>query len=321
MTGMRTNQARLLAGIFFLAVVLSGCAAIQTRQLLETPPEKLPVNHEIINVPFFAQEAYQCGPASLAMVLNYAGFSVMPDALTDQVYIPARQGSMQVEMLAAARRNGALAYELAPQISDLLAEVAAGNPVLVLQNLAFNWHPRWHYAVVVGYDLPLGEIMLRSGLEARQVLSLSTFEHTWARSGYWAMLAMPPEKIPVTATENYYVRAAAALERSAAKKSAFVAYRSALARWPSNLIALMGAGNSAYIRHDLAAAEGFFRAAVSHHPNVGDAWNNLAQALADLSRFDEALAAAHKAIALGGPNAAEYRHTLDGIQRTAHLPR
>jgi Peptidase_C39 like family len=145
---MRLHQARLLAGIFFLAVILSSCAALQSRLLLETPPEKLPASHEIIDVPFFAQEAYQCGPASLAMVLNHAGFSAMPDALTDQVYIPARQGSVQVEMLAAARRNGALAYELAQQPSDLLAEVAAGNPVLVLQNLAFNWYPRWHYAVV-----------------------------------------------------------------------------------------------------------------------------------------------------------------------------
>jgi len=32
-------------------------------------------------------------------------------------------------MIAAARRNGFVAIELAPNLSDLLAEIAAGNPV------------------------------------------------------------------------------------------------------------------------------------------------------------------------------------------------
>jgi tetratricopeptide (TPR) repeat protein len=135
------------------------------------------------------------------------------------------------------------------------------------------------------------------------------------------MLAMPPEKMPATATENNYVRAAVALEKAAVKKSAMVAYRSALARWPSNLIALMGAGNIAYVQHDLAAAEGFFRAAVLHHPKAADAWNNLAQTLADQSRFDEAVAAVQHAVSLGGQNLAEYRITLESIQRAALLPR
>ena len=58
-----------------------------------------------------------------------------PDSLTDEVDIPGRKGSLQVEMLAGARRNGLLAYVLAPELKDVLAEVAAGNPVVVLQNL------------------------------------------------------------------------------------------------------------------------------------------------------------------------------------------
>jgi len=56
-------------------------------------------------------------------------------------------------MIAAARRNGFVAIELAPNLSDLLAEIAAGNPVVVLQNLALDWYPAWHYAVAIGYDL------------------------------------------------------------------------------------------------------------------------------------------------------------------------
>ncbi len=311
---MKNLTARRLAGIFLLAILLAGCAAPQTRRLLNEPSPVLPKKFELAGVPFFAQEAYQCGPASLAMVLNAAGINVQPESLTDQVYIPARQGSVQVEMLAAARRNGALAYELAPQLNDLLTEVAAGNPVLAMQNLAFNWYPKWHYAVVVGYDLPRQEIILRSGLEVRQILPIATFERTWARSGYWSMLALPPEKMPATASEVNYIKAVTALEKNAKKKLTHNAYLAALNRWPDNLVALMGAGNAAHTVGDLVGAEAFFRETIARHPDAGDAWNNLAQTLADMGRHHEALYAVKKAIPLGGPQLEIYRKTQSGIE-------
>ena len=149
-------KARFLAGFLFLAMALGGCAVIlpQSHALKEQRPSDLPVRAELTDVPFFAQEDYQCGPAALAMALNAAGVGVTPDALVNQVYIPARKGSLQVEMLASARRHGLLAYELAPELKDVLAEVAAGNAVIVLQNQGlWSFHPYWHYAVVIGYDL------------------------------------------------------------------------------------------------------------------------------------------------------------------------
>ena len=76
------------------------------------------------------------------MVLTAAGVKVTPEALVDQVYLPGRKGSLQVEMLAAARRNGLIAYELAPQLTDMLREVAAGSPAIVLENYGpFSWYP------------------------------------------------------------------------------------------------------------------------------------------------------------------------------------
>jgi tetratricopeptide (TPR) repeat protein len=316
-----TNQARLLAGIFFIVVMLSGCVAVQTQQLMETPPEKLPARYEITAVPFFAQEAYQCGPAALAMVLNHAGVQVQPGTLTEQVFIPARQGSVQAEMLAAARRNGTQAYELAPQLRDLLAEVAAGHPVLVMQNLAYSWYPKWHYAVAVGYDLPRGEIMLRSGFEQRQVLPMATFEHTWERSGRWAMLALPPGKLPITVDKATALRVAVAMEKTPDKTNAQQTYAALLQQSPTDLVALMGAGNMAYANKDLAAAESYFRRAIAHHPDSGDAWNNLAQTLSDQGRYHEALYAIKKAIPLGGPNQAHYRQTLVEIEQARALAR
>ncbi|HUW76512.1 MAG TPA: C39 family peptidase, partial [Gallionella sp.] len=111
---MPTLNARSLVGVFLLC--LSACATPpQTRLMLGSPPPTLPRHTELTKVPYFAQDAYQCGPASLAMTLNAAGVAVTPETLKPELYLPDRHGSLQVEMLAAARRNGTIAYQLAPE--------------------------------------------------------------------------------------------------------------------------------------------------------------------------------------------------------------
>ncbi|HET9024208.1 MAG TPA: PA2778 family cysteine peptidase, partial [Burkholderiaceae bacterium] len=180
---------------------------------------------ELTQVPFFPQQEYQCGPAALAMALAADGAAVTADALVPQVYLPAREGSLQAEMLATARRHGRLAVVLPPRLDAVLAEVSAGRPVVVLQNLSLPIAPRWHYAVVVGFDLAQGNLVLRSGSTFRQVLPLAVFERTWARSGHWAMVAGAPGALPASPDDASLLAASAALERvdPRAAASAYVA--------------------------------------------------------------------------------------------------
>ena len=263
---------------------------------------------------FHAQEEYHCGPASLASVLAFAGREAAPAQLASQVYVPGRKGSFQAEMLAATRRQGLIAYPLAPRLADLLREISAGQPVLVLQNLALDWAPQWHYAVAIGYDLEARTIVLRSGVTRRLAMSLDTFERTWARSGHWAMLALPPGRLPETAAELPYLGAVAALER-VAPAAARRGYEAALARWPQSVTAELGLGNARYALRDLDGAAAAYLRAATRHPASADAWNNLAQTLIELGRRAEALAAARRAVALGGPRLASYRETLESILR------
>jgi len=296
------------------AALLAGCAAPQVSSLIEQRPAGLPEAAEIAATPFFPQEDYQCGPASLAAVLVHAGRDATPESLLAQVYLPARKGSLQAEMLAATRRHRLVAYPLAPRMEDLLRELAAGTPVVVLQNLALDWWPQWHYAVAIGYDLGRREVVLRSGVTRRLTMPLDTFEHTWARSGHWAMAALPPDRLPATASESSYLTAVAALERLA-PAAARRGYETALARWPGSVAARLGLGNASYALGDLPAAAAAYLRATLDHPEAADAWNNLAQALHELGSREQALAAARRAVALGGPRLPAYRETLDGILR------
>ncbi len=286
------RSARLLAGALFLILLLSGCASMvpQTMALRETWPGGVPLRFEKAQVPFFPQDDYQCGPAALATVLADAGVKVTPDELVKQVYIPERQGSLQAEMLAAPRRYGLVGYPLAPRFDDLLREVAAGNPVVILQNFGAGFIDLWHYAVVVGYDYPAGELYLRSGKTEREKMPFTILEYTWKKGDYWAMVALPPDRIPVTATEAGYTAAIVAMERAGDKAATARAYATALARWPSNLGASIGLANQAYAQGDLKGAESVLRRAAGRHPDSIVVLNNLAQVLSDQGRNAEALA-------------------------------
>jgi tetratricopeptide (TPR) repeat protein len=287
---------------------IAACSTIQTQQIVYDR-EQLPSRAEVAEVPFFPQERYHCGPAALAMVLAWSGLPLTPDDLVSEVYTPSRNGTLRTDVLAAARLHGRLAVETG-SMRDLLQEIAAGSPVLVFQNLALSWYPQWHYAVAIGYDLEAREITLRSGLDKRRVLTLDTFERTWRRGDFWALTVLPPGRLPASAEEKPLLEAAAALERVQRYEEAAEAYTAISARWPLNVAARMGLGNTRYAMGDYAGAERAYLEAIGKDSQSAAAWNNLAYALAAQGRRDEALGAVEKALLYDADNRSVYEDSL-----------
>lgn len=313
------GQARARAGFLFAllaaAACLGGCISLpQADALRESPPLDLPARVELTQVPFHAQHDYLCGPASLAMVFNAAGVAGDVDSVTPLVYLPGRQGSLQAEMLGATRRSGLVAYTPAPRLEDLLREVAAGTPVIVLLNLAFKLIPVWHYAVIVGYDLEKREVIVRSAGKARDEWGFAFLDYLWQESGYWSMLALAPGRLPATAREADFATAVAALEQAGKPREAAQSYRALVERWPANLIGWIGLGNTAFSLGDRDGAERAFRRATETHPESAVAFNNLAHVLMLQGRLEEAESAARAAVELGGPTLAQARETLQAIR-------
>lgn len=304
--------APAVAGVFVCAL-LTACATPQVAQLRSAQQSDVAAQAQLHQVPFFAQQAYECGPAALAMVMAAAGVEVQPEALVGEVYLPARKGSLQVEMLAATRQRGLLAYALQPQLKDLLQEVSAGHPVLVFQNVSLPLIPVWHYAVAVGYNLEANTITLHSGETERLEMSLFTFERTWARGAYWAMLALPPTELPATADAPAFARSAAALEGSQ-PQAARLAYGAALLRWPQQASLWFGLGNTAYALQDGAAAEAAYLQAVALQPDFADGWNNLAQLRLERGQGPGAREAIARAVALGGVRLPQYLALQSQVQ-------
>ena len=306
MRALGLRAARAAGALLVLALV--GCATPQSDALLQAPAA-LPPRAEVAGVPFYPQEEYYCGPAALAMVLTWSGRPVTQEQAAAQVYTPGREGTLRSDMVAAARRNDRLAVPVS-ELRDLTAELAAGHPVVVFQNLGLGWFPVWHYAVAIGYDLDAGELILHSGLDARRAMPLGTFERTWARGDHWGLVVLPPEQLPAAANEMAVLRAATGLEQAGRSSAAAAAYAAIAERWPDSVEGWIGLGNAAYAAGQLDQAEDAFRTALRRHPDSAAAWNNLAHVLGEAGRPAEAVAAAQRAVRLGGPNAATYRATL-----------
>jgi hypothetical protein len=311
----RRNYRRFYCLPFFLWIIISLLAGCAGGKKFELPvlPANLPPAVELEGVPFYAQSKYQCGPSSLAMALAYSGLPTTPEALQSQVYTASRKGSLQMAMVGATRRHGRIAYPILG-MDAIWPEIAAGHPVIVLQNNGLSWIPVWHYAVVIGYDYLSSTVILRSGITERKVMTFKTFEKTWARSNYWGLIVLKPTQPPANAREKDYLAAVVGLERSRHFQAAVEGYQTALALWPRSLTAFMGLGNSLYALGDLHGAEDAFRTAVIHHPQAAEAYNNLAQVLLEQGRKQEALEAAQKAVAIGGPLSAIYESTLREVQ-------
>ena len=311
------TNTRLLAGVLFSALVLCGCAGIPQGPALPDPQVTgLPPRHELTEVPFFPQRRYQCGPAALATVLVSHGIDITPDDLIEQVYLPKRQASLPEELASSARSYGMLAYPLAPELGDLLSEVARGHPVLVFQNLGLDWLPRRHFAVVVGYNLTNGEIMLRSGTTQRRRTPLATFEQTWARTGRRAWVILPAGEVPATAEAEHYLQAAHALEQSDRPQAARAAWRAAVHTWPENVRAWMALGNSHYDAQAYQQAVNAFREATRLAPRAPEGWNNLAYALLRQYCPQQARQAAQCATRLA-PREIRFRETAAEINQQA----
>jgi tetratricopeptide (TPR) repeat protein len=307
---------RCLAPFLFIlfCFTLPGCAHYQqSRAILSAVPADLPLSHLIENTPFVAQEDFFCGPSAMSMMLQAQGLNPDLDELVSMVYVPERQGSFQIELKAAARRYELLPYELDPTLESVLREVAAGNPVLVLQNLGLTFSPTWHYAVVIGYDLLEKEVILHSGMEAQTRMLLTTFERTWIHySSAWALTVMPPEKIPATANPFAFQKALEDLVSVGLSRPALTGYEAARNRWSENTLHAVGFANLLYQQQDFVRSAEQFLHAIELDPEHLPAWNNMAYALSNLG-CENAIDAAQCAIKLA-PESASVKSTLSDVQ-------
>ena len=145
-------------------------------------------------VPFYPQLRYQCGPASLAAVLNYWGRAVSPDQIADAIYMPRLHGTLSLDLWQYARAQKLEADMQKGSIEALATFLQRNQPVIALLNLGYQWLPVGHFLVVVGLDPATQTVITYSGREKDKHMSYREFLDAWAKTQYWMLVVKPPQE-------------------------------------------------------------------------------------------------------------------------------
>ncbi|MCO4755844.1 MAG: PA2778 family cysteine peptidase, partial [Bacteriovoracaceae bacterium] len=196
-------------------------------------------------------------------------------------------------------------------MENLLLELSKGTPVVVFQNLGFDWYELWHYSLVTGYDLGKRELFLNSGKEQDLRLSFDKFERGWKRGGYWGVALLPAGMLSETGTLIDHLKAAAAIEKAGKRDLASKAYKAILSRWNDSHWAWFGLGNLNGQEGELEMAKKNFELALKINPQFSYAWYNYAFLLKNLGQGPSAKSAAANAIKYVDPvNKGLFRESL-----------
>ncbi len=269
----RPGPQLAVPAFLLLGLVLAGCAGTGPGAREALAPFDQPRLLE--SVAFFPQTELHCGPAALATVLDDSGLSIDYPALVERVYLPGRGGTLQVELVAAARSLNRIPWVLPPDIHAVLDEVAAGRPVLVLENQGLRTRPFWHYAVVIGFEPDRREIIQHSGTHAYLAQPMRRWLRDWNLAGRWALVTLPPDQLPLAPDRERWLQTLADFEAVAEPAAALSAWQTASRRWPEMPLAWLGQGNSHYRLGDTTAAIAAFEQALVLDPEQPAAAFNL----------------------------------------------
>lgn len=215
----RVRAVLLIAGG---AAVLAACAGSVAPEV-----KRLPERVELSGT-FYRGEANQSGPQVLASLLSQQGIVITPGLLEKPLQLPGAEDKLQRNIENLAREYGMVVYPLDSNLPALLTQVAAGYPVMVrfTEGSAFWAEPR--YAILSGYDRNKQNVLLRAGMNRRQLMTFSAFESALEKSGGWAILIQKPGQIPAAVDHQRWLKAADELAQAGQENQAAQA-RKALA--------------------------------------------------------------------------------------------
>jgi ABC-type bacteriocin/lantibiotic exporter with double-glycine peptidase domain len=151
---------------------------------LENLPYRL-----IENVPFFPQSDFQCGPSSLAGVLNYYGENISPSQIAQKIFMEKVRGTLSIDMALYAREIGFLAEWYSGDLKDLRTNIDNNRPLIAMVDLGLGPVQKPHYLVVVGYE-PKG-VIVNSGTHQHKLVTWNRFQNQWNRTHLWTLRIHP----------------------------------------------------------------------------------------------------------------------------------
>lgn len=178
----------ILPIVYFLSgiLLLNSCSKAGIRLSSETVI--------IENIPFYPQKDYQCGPASLASVLNFWGYKVDPDEIAKNIFSKSAKGTLNIDMVLYAKRIGLYSAQYSGNWEDLRKNIEMGNPLIVLVDYGIKpFFQVNHFMVIIGYNKE--GVIVNSDKRERLFIEKDRFLDLWQKTGYWTLLIKRQEDL------------------------------------------------------------------------------------------------------------------------------
>jgi len=172
---------RVLA-LLVLLLALTGCAAHAPLPGGFVPPASRRV---VPDVPFHAQDEFQCGPASLATALNALGDPVRPEEIAQAIYKDGARGTLNLDLALYPRTRGFATRWFAGGPGDIVSAVDQGRVLVVMLNQGVRRVAYNHFVAVTGYG-PEG-VIVNDGYERGRVIPWQSFWNDWDDAGRWTL--------------------------------------------------------------------------------------------------------------------------------------
>jgi ABC-type bacteriocin/lantibiotic exporter with double-glycine peptidase domain len=169
------------SALFLIVIVVCMSSCLSVHGIHESS-----ANIIIKDVPFYSQETYQCGPASLAMVMNYLKVMVKPEEIAEDIYSKSAHGTLNFDMVLYAQRKGLSALQYKGNLSDIHKNIGDGNPLIVMVDYGYSFYEASHFMVIVGYNE--AGIIVNSGKMKDHFIPEKEFLKAWEKTNYWTLI-------------------------------------------------------------------------------------------------------------------------------------
>ncbi len=178
----------LSRAVFYICVGVLSVSCASTYRL---PPAGSFDGYMIEGVPLYTQKRLMCGPASLAGVLGYYGLKLSPDRIATELSTERLGGSLAIDMLLFAKKQGLTARYYRGSVDDLKERIKGDLPLIIFVDLGVGSYRIGHFMVVRGYDDSRGGIIVHSGKARPEFIPYKRLEKIWKKTGFATLLIRP----------------------------------------------------------------------------------------------------------------------------------
>lgn len=169
---MLLARSRTVLGVvcFLWLVIGVGCSPLE-------PEIRGRPTHLIQGVPFYPENRYWCGPASLAGVMNYWREAPGPDRVAAKTYSESAGGTLMADLAWYARQHGFEVEVKSGSLEELERLIHQNVPPIVFVRRRGLLGEYNHFMVVLGYT-SRGYIV-NSGRSEHHFVDRDTFLRLW----------------------------------------------------------------------------------------------------------------------------------------------